>query len=273
MKTRRKFLYGSLGVIGSTVLGGWLFRQPILRSIVKSQGDFDTNLLSLAPAEGETACVLTTTATDGPFFFPSPLREDVREDREGIDFDFKVQVIRHPDCEPIAGANVEIWHCDAEGRYSGYPEEMSHDLWKSAMFLNEYADWDREDIHVAPQTEARYLRGRQVSDADGWVSFKTIFPGWYEGRVPHVHVKAFLPDGEQVSTQFYFAETFCDELYTSVPPYDKYGKSVLRMEEDGVLTEMGDGKGVLLSMNRKEESAEAFAGGLWATARMGVKSA
>ena len=68
MKTRRKFLYGSLGVLGTTVLGGWLFRQPILKKIIRSQGDFDMSLLTFAP-EGETACVLTTTATDGPFFF------------------------------------------------------------------------------------------------------------------------------------------------------------------------------------------------------------
>ena len=267
MKTRRKFLFGTLGVLGATALGGWLFRQPLLKRIVMSQGDFDATLLTYAP-EGETACVLTTTATDGPFFFPSPLRHDVREDRVGVDFDFKMQLVRHGDCAPIEGANIEIWHCDAEGRYSGYPEEMSHDLWKSAMFLKNNADWDREDLHAEPVTESKYLRGRQVTDADGWVNFLSVFPGWYAGRVPHVHVKAFLPNGEQVSTQFYFPNEFCDELYTTVAPYDKYGKSEFRFEHDGVLTEGGDGAGVLLKMNQKEE-----VDGLWATARMGVKMA
>ena len=271
MKTRRKFLLGAFGILGSTALGGWLFRGPLLRQYLIREIDFDATLMTAAPASGETPCVLTTTTTEGPFFVPSPLRADVREDREGVDLDFKLQLVNHTDCSPIPGANVEIWHCDAEGRYSGYPEEMAHDLWAAEMYLRDNVDPDYGELHVNPSTEARYLRGRQISDADGWVNFQTVFPGWYNDRVPHIHVKAFLPSGQQIGTQFCFTDEFCDELYTTEPPYTRYGKQDFRFEDDIALALTGDGKGIILTVNKKTK--DDYAGGLWATARMGIKMA
>lgn len=271
MKSRRKFLLSTLGVLGTTALGGWLFRSSLLRLKYISEIDFDASLLTAAPANGETACILTTTTTEGPYFFPSPLRADVREDREGVDLDFKLQLVNHADCSPIPGANVEIWHCDAEGRYSGYPEEMAHDLWAAEMYLKDNADPDYGELHVNHSTEARYLRGRQVSDADGWVNFKSVFPGWYNDRVPHIHVKAFLPGGQEVGTQFCFTNEFCDDLYTTEAPYTLYGKQDFRFADDIALAQAGGGNGMLLTVNQKTEGS--YVDGVWATARMGIKTA
>jgi protocatechuate 3,4-dioxygenase beta subunit len=90
-------------------------------------------MLTRAPLVSDDTCVLTSQQHPGPFFTPAPMRKDVREDHEGEVATLKMKIVRMPDCLPVAGAVVEIWHCDAEGGYSGYPEELSHDLWKSFM--------------------------------------------------------------------------------------------------------------------------------------------
>jgi protocatechuate 3,4-dioxygenase beta subunit len=65
---------------------------------------------------------------------------------------------------PLTGAAVYVWHCDAEGRYSLYSEGA---------------------------TEENYLRGVQEVDADGNVTFATIYPGCYSGRWPHIHFEVY----------------------------------------------------------------------------------
>ena len=69
-------------------------------------------------------------------------------------------------CDPLAGAAVYLWHADTEGRYSMYSNGV---------------------------TGENYLRGVQVSDADGRVTFTTVLPGCYDGRWPHIHFEVF-PD-------------------------------------------------------------------------------
>ena len=67
-------------------------------------------------------------------------------------------------CSPLAGAAVYLWHCDREGRYSMYSEGVE---------------------------DENYLRGVQESDADGVVTFQTIFPAAYSGRWPHIHFEVY----------------------------------------------------------------------------------
>ncbi|MEH3034880.1 MAG: intradiol ring-cleavage dioxygenase [Sphingomonas adhaesiva] len=65
-------------------------------------------------------------------------------------------------CAPLAGYAIYLWHCDRQGRYSLYTAAAES-----------------------------YLRGVQVSDANGQVTFTTIFPGCYDGRWPHMHFEVF----------------------------------------------------------------------------------
>ena len=65
---------------------------------------------------------------------------------------------------PLAGAAVYVWHCDRAGRYSMYSDGV---------------------------TDQNYLRGVQEADADGVVTFTTIFPAAYDGRWPHVHLEVY----------------------------------------------------------------------------------
>jgi protocatechuate 3,4-dioxygenase beta subunit len=101
---------------------------------------------------------------------------------------------------------VEIWQCDALGRYSGFPSPAS-----SGVVTAE----------SAPRTEylpdQTFLRGRQPADAAGLVEFATIYPGWYPGRTVHIHVMVHV--GSVVLTsQLYFPDNFSEQVL-SRPPY------------------------------------------------------
>ncbi|MGE7157141.1 hypothetical protein ACQKJ1_25815 [Methylorubrum rhodesianum] len=79
----------------------------------------------------------------------------------------RLRVIEAGPCTPVAGARVDVWHSDARGLYSGYPGQG-----------------DDRAVDTSGQT---FLRGTQMTDEGGWVSFETIYPGWYAGRATHIH--------------------------------------------------------------------------------------
>ena len=123
------------------------------------------------------------------------MRANIVADRQGIALliNFKIKD-QGEACNPVSGAQVDIWHCDAEGYYSEYG---NHPL-------------QEEDF-----TKVSFLRGRQTTDANGEVSFISIFPGWYPGRAPHIHVDV-LRDGKiLLSTQVAFPEESTSEVYAS----------------------------------------------------------
>jgi protocatechuate 3,4-dioxygenase beta subunit len=267
-QSRRKFLFGSLSVLGTGILGTWLFRRSIIKQIAYNKV-FDINLINYAPSNNDEYCVLTSPLEEGPFFFPSPERKNIREDRNGQSLGLKFQVINHPDCTPIDGAIVEIWHCDANGNYSGYPEEISKDIWKSTLFLMKNRDTDYGELHVDPVKETRFLRGRQTTNTGGWVEFDTIFPGWYEGRVPHVHVKVILDEDTQFTTQFFPEEKLCDEIFTIQSPYNDHGKCPSKHEDDMALATGGNANGLLLHINPDKNNKHL----LIASAKIGINQA
>jgi protocatechuate 3,4-dioxygenase beta subunit len=265
---RRTFFLRLLGGFGVLLSGAWIFRRSILKGLFFN-AEFDTSLLNAAPTKTSDYCILTSQQTDGPFFFPSPQRRNIVEDRSGKNLSLQFQVIKHPDCQPLKDAVVEIWHCDAEGTYSGYPEEITHDIWKEAMFMKDHAKTVNGEIHVDPVNDNRFLRGRQTSDSEGWVYFDTIFPGWYEGRVPHVHVKVITSENEQMSTQFYFDPKLCKEIYTTVAPYDKYGDSPIQLKNDMVLAQGKKADGLMLTVASDPTNTNQLS----ASAKIGIAAA
>ena len=65
-------------------------------------------------------CVLMPELTEGPYYLDLDLaRRDITEGRNGVPFELAVTVVDAGSCEPIEGAAVDVWHCDAEGAYSG----------------------------------------------------------------------------------------------------------------------------------------------------------
>ena len=103
---RRKFLSASLSFLGLGAVLAWFQKNTILRWMI-SRIHNEGVVLTPAPAMSEDICVLTSSQTEGPFFISSPIRADIREDRQGRELILKMQILRMPDCEPIPGAVVE----------------------------------------------------------------------------------------------------------------------------------------------------------------------
>ena len=152
-------------------------------------------------ASSQSGCVVSPRQTEGPFFVEEALnRKDIRSDpstdvvKEGVLLRLKLRVsqVEAAACVPIVGAVVDIWHCDAEGVYSD----------------------------VGNATGQKFLRGSQTTDAEGLVEFVTVYPGWYPGRAPHVHIKVRGETGSQgyeFASQLYFDEGVSDRIYIQSP--------------------------------------------------------
>lgn len=148
----------------------------------------------------EDACWLTPQAVEGPFYRdPKLVRTDIREGRHGVPLHLALQIVEAGACTPLAGARVDVWHCDAQGLYSGYPGQG--------------------DAGTVDTTGQTFLRGSQTADAAGRVGFETIYPGWYPGRATHVHVKVFLDARTMFTGQIYFPDALSEFLYAQVPAY------------------------------------------------------
>lgn len=149
------------------------------------------------------SCTLAPQQTEGPFWFDvDQIRADITEGRPGTPLQLTLTVVDGADCRPIRDAVVDIWHADHRGVYSGYTNQ-GHD----------------GDIDATGET---YLRGLQVTDADGRVTFDTIFPGWYRGRATHIHFKVHLDKQTLITSQLYFPDSVSDAIHVAAP-YDVIG--------------------------------------------------
>ena len=146
-------------------------------------------------ASGED-CEVSPKETKGPFPNKTPsayMKENIIGDRKGIALLITMTILsKNEGCKPIANALVDVWHCDSEGNYSEY-HMRSGDL-----------------------SEKHFLRGRQTSDANGQVSFVSIFPGYYRGRAPHLHVEVLSKNKKSLlATQIAFPDAICDTVYVT----------------------------------------------------------
>ena len=178
------------------------------------------------------ACVLSPELTAGPYHLDGHLnRADIREDRDGTLLEFRVKVLALPDCAPLAGAAVDIWQCDAGGEYSGFNGNSL------------------EETGAQGTNDKRYLRGVQLTDDEGVATFTTIFPGWYEGRTVHIHLKV-LEGGTLGDTwtgghvahvgQAFFDEDQTAEMLTA-DAYLIHTGDRTRNEEDSIFNQAGPG--------------------------------
>ncbi len=198
-----------------------------------------------APKTDGDRSVLTTAQMEGPFYFSSPLRADVTEDRKGVLLTLKLLVVDVNTQIPVKNAIVEIWHCDAEGNYSGYPEGLAHNFIGSLRFTGIAGMLGKK--HINPVNKRQYLRGSQQTDENGYAYFTTIFPGWYEPRAAHIHFKVFVNNIEYLTSQFYFDQKLTDTIYTKAEPYKKYGRNPYKIGNGLALRTLTNIYGVLLA--------------------------
>ncbi|HEY8937062.1 MAG TPA: intradiol ring-cleavage dioxygenase [Cyclobacteriaceae bacterium] len=170
------------------------------------------------------SCTATDSETAGPFPTkdPSTLEmTDIRSDRTGVAFTIKITIQnKNNNCAALAGAIVDIWHCDKDGYYSEY---------------------GGTSMQTVDMTAVHFLRGRQVTDSNGLVGFTSIFPGWYSGRAPHIHVHVYNASGDSLLvTQIAFPTSVCDTVYTTATSFYTNGKQDTSNASDGVFSDSLD---------------------------------
>ena len=176
-----------------------------------------------------SSCVVSRSwaeQDEGPYHREAqPMRRDLVEDREGAPLQLGIR-IADEDGVPSQGAVVEVWHCDALGRYSGFPPPGSDAVTEAQAPRVEY---------LSDQT---FLRGRQRADAAGMVEFRTIYPGWYPGRTVHIHVMVHRGDAVR-TTQLYFPDAVNDEVLAHPPYAERTGRDTTN-QSDEILPTGGD---------------------------------
>jgi protocatechuate 3,4-dioxygenase beta subunit len=84
------------------------------------------------------------------------------------------------------------------------------------------------------------MRGTQFTAADGTVEFSTVYPGWYPGRTPHIHVKVFLDETTLLTGQLFFPDDVSDAVYGKAAPYNaRTDTGRTRNEGDGIARRAG----------------------------------
>lgn len=220
-----------------TLLGGTgtaLFAGLALPKIVIAQ-------TATPSASDLPTCVVKPELTEGPYFVDDQLnRIDIRTEpsdgsiKAGIPLHliYRVSDVTNGTCLPLQGAQVDIWHCDAEGEYSGVQDQgfdTSEEMW---------------------------LRGYQVTDEFGKAEFLTIVPGWYSGRAVHIHfkIRTVGTDGEsyEFTSQLFFDPEQIEELYQQAP-YAAKGSPDTPNETDNIFQSSGDVLTLELALMEDEE--------------------
>ena len=196
--------------------------------------------------DGANTCTLTATTTQGPYYFDADkIRSDIREDRQGTRLRVALMVQDSEACKPLSNAVVEIWHCDANGLYSG-AESLSTGgssggssgggappagggPGSGGSSGGGTSGGGAQDL--TPTDDQRYLRGAQVTSSDGIVEFTTIWPGWYRGRTVHIHVMVHVSNQRVLTSQLMFDENLNSKVLATAPYNTRSGRDTLNSND------------------------------------------
>lgn len=151
-------------------------------------------------------CVLIPHETAGPYPLDlsdeeSYFRTDITEEKPGMQLDLTITIVSiQDDCKPIANARVDLWQTDKDGVYSGFVQPGANTVGET------------------------FCRGIQITDVNGQVKFKTIYPGWYPGRTTHNHFQVFLSNVLSATSQMAFPDAINTLVYDS-PLYITKGQN------------------------------------------------
>ena len=174
-----------------------------------------------AVASGAVSCVLTPEQTEGPYYIAGEkYRRNITEGHSGVPLYLRLRVIDASTCRPIAGAAVDIWHADALGVYSGFG---------------------------AGAKSRTFMRGIQRTDANGLARFRSVYPGWYQGRTVHIHVKVHVAGNVVHTGQLYFPDSLTDKVFRR-RPYSRRPHRTTRNANDFVFAQ--GGRRSLLSLRK-----------------------
>ncbi|MBH0206931.1 MAG: intradiol ring-cleavage dioxygenase [Nitrospira sp.] len=211
--------------------GDLLSRRRLLSLLVATSATYliggSQGLAQTSPT-ARSLCIVRPEQTEGPYFVDERLhRSDIRSDPTDkqvtpgvpLTIAFQVKRLKAGDCHPLPDAQVDIWHCDARGVYS---------------------DVQDPGFDTTGQT---FLRGYQLTDAQGTAQFQTIYPGWYPIRTVHIHfkIRTARPVGRvyEFTSQLYFPDDLTDRVHAALP-YSSKGRRRVRNHQDFIFQEGGD---------------------------------
>ncbi len=218
------------------------------------------------------SCVLTSEQEEGPYYVDyDKVRRDITEGKRGVPLRLKIALVHAKKCTPLTKVAVDIWHCDAVGIYSGFTKQ-SMDMHRPGGFggpggregrppgpppdgFGPPPGGGRPGGHGASD-DTRFLRGIQPTDANGIAEFSTIYPGWYEGRAIHIHLKVHAGGHVAHTGQLFFPEDVTEKI-ANLQPYVKH-KDVHRttQAEDGIFEDQHGASG-LVTLSRIEPKSDA----------------
>jgi protocatechuate 3,4-dioxygenase beta subunit len=218
-----------------------MFERPVTRRAWLGSAAVTALGLAGLKAAGESdaatvSCILTPEQTEGPYYIAGEkLRRNITDGRPGTTLLLRAFVVDATTCRPIRNAAVDIWHADAGGVYSGFGDGAS---------------------------SRTFMRGIQRTNAKGLAQFRTVYPGWYQGRTVHIHVKVHVGGSVVHTGQLYFPDSVTDAVYRRVPYSSRPNRGV-RNATDSVYRNGGSKSVVKLTRNS--------AGMYVATITMGVR--
>ncbi|WP_263375491.1 Ig-like domain repeat protein [Granulicella aggregans] len=204
-----------------------------------------SSAVSIAVTSSTSSSCGTSIAavTEGPYWVTDSAsgydRSDILSDiagtntQSGVPFSLTLYVYDAKNsCAALQNVQVDIWHCNAAGVYSGIQSSTNG--------------------NGTDYTSQSWLRGYQLTDSTGKVSFTTILPGWYTGRTTHIHIRFrstydSSADGSTNTAQLFFDQTFVDTLDTTVSPYSSEGRNSVTNAGDSIYT--AEGGTTLLSLS------------------------
>jgi protocatechuate 3,4-dioxygenase beta subunit len=226
---RKDFLRNGMGILGLASI------VPILNACGK---DNDTTSTDTDTTTGtDTAggsCTVTDTETDGPYPLyksrgSSIQRVDITDGKTGLPLSITITVRNVKDsCNVVNNARVDIWHCDKDGYYSGY---------SNTGYLG-----------TQDNSALVFCRGLQYSDSNGQVKFTTVYPGWYTGRVTHIHAQIYVDSSLKLTTQIAFPDAINTAVYkTSL--YSAHGQNSMTNAQDNIIMDSLDNELATLTAN------------------------
>jgi protocatechuate 3,4-dioxygenase beta subunit len=184
-------------------------------------------------------CLALQQTTAGPCTTATTIaRVDVSEGLDGLPVRLALKLIDKTTCDPIVGATIQIWHTKFNGVYSGVTPnpQMCYGSEPSAA------------SHM-------FMRGSQITDADGVVYFNTCFPGWYRGRAIHVHFQVFVNGSSTEVSQLFFPEALTAAIFTSHPVYASFGQPDTSLTSDNIIGAVSDKSPYILDYARMTDGA------------------
>lgn len=236
--SRRELIqYGGLALFGTT-LGGILgcaqnnFSGTTATSGTGTTGtDSNGNVCAVIPSETAGPYPAHDDSAINMLRLPGVVRSDIRSSlnagsytgsatASGVPLSLTLNLVQVSDqCSPLADYVVYLWHCDVNGKYSMYSSGITNET---------------------------YLRGVQQTDSAGTVTFQTIFPGCYDGRMPHVHFEIYPSIAQAVddsyvvrTSQLTFPLTTLNNVYNNVSMYStsKTNLSRITYSSDNVFSD------------------------------------